>query len=199
MKWGSVVILLCLVIAADRSGPVGAAAAAVRTVGVVDFYSPSPLGAFGFVPERFAADELSKMLAQSQGGQLSVVPRESIGNAEASVGWQNVDALHFERLRALAQAAGANTLIVGWIPLLAVRVGSGGGGVPPHGGGPPMADTSLVLQVFDATQGRLVAETRQSGSALVATTRDLLAKQALHDALVYAVSPLVAALATPSP
>ncbi len=199
MRWLGVVVLLFLITAASRSGPVDATAATAKTVGVVDFYSPTPLGAFGFVPERFAADELSTLLAQSGVGQLTVVPRDSMAKAEASVGWGNADVLHFDRLRVLAQAAGANTLVVGWIPLLVVRTGGGGGGLPPNGSGPPMADTNLVLQVFDAAQGRLVGETRQSASVLVATTRDLLAKQVLHDALVRGVSPLVGALSTGTP
>ena len=199
MRWLGVVVLLFLITAASQSGPVNAAAATGRTVGVVDFYSPTPLGAFGFVPERFGADELSTLLAQSGGGQLTVVPRDSMGNAEASVGWQNTDVLHFDRLRVLAQAAGANTLVVGWISMLVVRAGGGGGGFPPNGSGPPMADTNLVLQVFDAAQGRLVGETRQSGSVVLATTRVLLAKQVLHDALARGVSPLVGALSAGTP
>jgi hypothetical protein len=199
MKWPGVVVLVFLMTAASRSGPVDAAVAMVRTVGVVDFYAPTPLGAFGFVPERYAADELSTLLAQSGVGQLMVVPRDSMEKTEASVGWHNTDVLHFDRLRALAQAAGANTLVVGWIPLLAVRVGGGGGGVPPNGSGPPMADTNLVLQVFDAAQGRLVGETRQSASVLVATTRDLLAKQVLHDALLRGVAPLARSLSVGAP
>ncbi len=199
MKWLGVLVLLFLLTAAGRSGPVDAAAATARTVGVVDFYSPTPLGAFGFVPERFAADELSALLAQSGAGRLTVVPRDSMEKAEASMGWHNADVLHFDRLRSLAQAAGANTLVVGWMPLLAVRVGGGGGGLPPNGSGPPMADTNLVLQVFDAVQGRLVGENRQSASVLVATTRDLLAKQVLHDALVRGVAPLVGALSAGAP
>jgi hypothetical protein len=196
MRWQGVAVLLFLITAASRSGPADTAAATVRTVGVVDFYSPTPLGAFGFVPERFAADELSTLLAQSGAGQLAFVPRDSMEKAEASVGWQNIDVLHFGRLRVLAQAAGANALVVGWIPLLVVRAGGGGGGFPPNGSGPPMADTNLVLQVFDAAQGRLVGETRQSASVLLATTRDLLAKQVLHDALMRGVSPVARALSS---
>ena len=199
MRWLGAVVLLFLITAASRSGSVDAAAATARTVGVVDFYSPTPLGAFGFAPERFAADELSTLLSQPGVGQLTIVPRDSMGKAEASVGWQNADVLHFDRLRVLAQAAGANALVVGWIPLLAVRAGGGGGGFPPNGGGPPMATTNLVLQVFDAAQGRLVGETRQSASVLIATTRDLLAKEVLHDALMRGVSPLVGTLSTGAP
>ncbi len=103
----------------------------------------------------------------------------------------------FDTLRGTLTASGADTLVVGWIPLLAVRIGGGGGGIPPHGGG-PMADANLVLQTFDAARGRLVGQTRQSSYALVGGTRDLLAKQVLHDALVRAVPPLVGAVAPES-
>jgi hypothetical protein len=199
MRWLGVGVLLFLIAAASRSAPVDAAAATARTVGVVDFYSPTTLGPFGFVPERFAADELATLLAQSGAGQLTIVPRDSMGKAEDSVGWQNTDVLHFDRLRVLAQAAGANRLVVGWISLLVVRAGGGGGGFPPNGSGPPMALTNLVLQVFDATQGRLVGENRQSASVVIATTRDLLGKQVLHDALVPGVSPLVEVLSQGAP
>jgi hypothetical protein len=197
MKWRGALVLLVLTLVMNTSGQPTGAAPAVSAVGIVDFYAPTPLGAYSFVPERFAADALSNLLAQAGAGRFTVTPRESMERAEASLGWQSVDVLHFDRLRALAQAVGATALVVGWIPLLAVRVGGGGGGVPPNGGG-PMADTNLVLQIFDAAQGRLVAETRHSAYAIVGTTRDLLAKQVLHDALVPAVPPLVGSLTAES-
>jgi len=198
MKWRGVVVLLFLMTAVSLSGQAGAGARAARAVGVVDFYAPTPLGAFGFVPERFVADDLSTLLAQVGAGRFTVVPRESMEKAEASLGWQSVDVLHFDRLRSLAQAVGADTLVVGWIPLLAVRIGGGGGGIPPHGGGGPTADANLVLQIFDAARGRLTGQTRQSSYALVGVTRDLLAKEVLHDALVRALPPLAGAVATDS-
>jgi hypothetical protein len=193
MKRRALLACLFLTMATSLSGQAMSAAPAVTTVGIVDFYAPTPLGSFGFVPERFAASALSDLLDQTGAGRFTVTSRESMERAEASLGWQSADVFHFDRLRALAQAVGANSLVVGWIPLLAVRVGGGGGGVPPNGGG-PMAETNLVLQVFDAEQGRLVAETRHSAYAIVGTTRDLLAKQVLHDALVPALPPLVSSL-----
>jgi hypothetical protein len=192
MRWRRGMALLSLGTALSLFGQVDAGVSAARTVGVVDFYAPSQLGAYGIVPERFAANDLSMLLTQAAVGQFTVVSRASIGRAEASLGWQTVDALRFDRLRALAQALGADTLIVGQISLL---VNLDGGRTPPNAS----ADTNLVLQVFDATQGRFAAEIRQSASVVAGLQRDLLTEQVLHDALVRAVPALAAALVARSP
>ncbi len=192
MKLQRVVVLLSAMVAVSLFGHAGAAAPAAGIVGVVDFYAPTPLGAFGFAPERFAADDLSTLLTQAGSGRLTVISRDSMEGAEASLGWQGVDVLHFDRLRALARAVGADALIVGRIPML---TNLEGGRIPPEAS----VDTTLWLQIFDAAQGRFVAETRQSASVVAAITRDLRTKQVLHDALVRAVPPLVDALSTGSP
>ena len=65
---------------------------------------------------------------------------------------------------------------------------AGGGGVPvpDDGGGPPTALANLVLQVFDETQARVVAETRGSAEITIGVSRSQLAVQVLHIALARA-------------
>jgi hypothetical protein len=103
MRWRRGMALLSLGTALSLFGQVHAGVSAARTVGVVDFYAPSQLGAYGIMPERFAANDLSMLLTQAAVGQFTVVSRASIERAEASLGWQTVDALRFDRLRALAK------------------------------------------------------------------------------------------------
>lgn len=202
MNWTGGAALLVLTLVVALPGQAGGAAPAVRMVGVVDFYAQSPLGAYsGLVPERFAADDLSDLLAHAADGRFAVIPRATIGQAEATLRWQNADVLHFDRLRTLARAVGADSLVVGWIPLLVIH---GGGGMPMprdhdgNGAGPSSADANLVVQVFDAAQGRLVAETRPSAS-VIGMTRVLLAERVVHEALEPAVPPLLSALTSPAP
>lgn len=167
--------------------PAGSSQAAL-SVGVVEFYAPTPLGAFpGVALEPFAADDLSRLLARSAPERLAVIPAVTMRRAEFDLHWHTVDALHFDRLRTLAKAVGANRLVVGWIPLFSVD-GSGGRAIPvPDGGnGPPTADANIVVQVFDLGEGRLVGQTRQWGSAL-GLTRWQVATGALHAALERAV------------
>ena len=83
MKWRGALALLVLTMAMNLSGQPTWAAPAVSTVGIVDFYAPTPLGAYGFTPERFAADALSNLLAQTGAGRFTVTPRESMQRAEA--------------------------------------------------------------------------------------------------------------------
>jgi hypothetical protein len=190
MKLQRVAVLLSAMVAVSLFGQAGAAAPAAGMVGVVDFYATTPLGPFGFAPQRFAADDLSKLLTAGA-GRFSVVSRDSMERAEASLGWQGVDVLHFDRLRALARAVGANALIVGQILLLD---NLDGGRTPPGAS----VDTNLRLQIFDAAQGRIVAETRQSASLVSPLERDLRTKEVLLDALVRAYPRLVDALNTGS-
>ena len=196
MRGNAVVVILVLAVGGILPGTAGAAPSS-RSVGVVDFYAPTPLGTFsGLVPERFAADEFSKMLSGAAAGRFTVIPRSAMGQAEAAVGWRDGDVLHFDRLGALAQAAGADRLVVGWISHLVVVTGATGTNTPPDDSGPPMADASLVLQVFDAARGRLVAETQRSANE-IGGSRAILAERALHHALEPALLPIVGALTTP--
>jgi len=192
MRRRRAIALLSLGTVLSLSGQVGAAAPAARTVGVVEFYAPPQLGPYSFAPERFAANDLSMLLARAASGQFTVVPRESMERAEASLGWQTLDALRFERLRALAQGVGADTLVVGQISLL---VNLEGGRIPANAS----ADTNLTLQVFDPAQGRFAAEVRQSASVVAGLQRDLLTELVLHNALVRAAPSLAAALGARSP
>ncbi len=192
MNLQRVVVLLFVTVAVSLCGHAVAAAPAAGMVGVVDFYAPTPLGAFGFAPEQFAAADLSALLSRAGADRLTIVSRESMERAEASLGWQGADVLRFDRLEALARAVGANALIVGRIPRLDNLEG---GRTPPEAS----VYTTLWLQIFDAARGRFVAETRQSAFVVAGIQRDLRTKQVLHDALVRAVPPLVDALNTGSP
>lgn len=163
---------------------VGATASGM-TVGVVDFYAPTPLGAFvGIVPERFAAEDLSRLLTRAASARFAVVPPSTMQQAEEAMRWQSADVLHFDRLRALARAVGADRLVVGWISLFSVDAGGGGHRIliAADDGGPPTATANIVVQVFDQATARLVAETRQSASVLGAT-RSQSAGLVLHAAL----------------
>ena len=164
--------------------PLPRAAAQVIKVGVVDFYAPTPLGAFsGVFPERLAADELSALLARTPAGRVEVIPRPTMQQAEGAMRWQEPDVLHFDRLRALARAVAADRLVVGWIPLLQVESG-GGGSVPvPDDGSVATALVNVVVQVFDEAQARVVGQTRQSADITIGVSRPQLATQVLHIAL----------------
>lgn len=184
--------LTCMCCFAIVLVPRAGGSAATLSVGVVEFYAPTPLGAFpGVAMEPFAADDLSRLLARSASGRLAVIPAATMRRAEADLHWHTVDALHFDRLRSLAQAVGANRLVVGWIPLFSVD-GSGGRSipVPDDGNGPPTADANIVVQVFDPGEGRLIGETRQYGSAL-GLTRWQVATGALHAALERSIPDLL--------
>ncbi len=185
--------LLCLAVLLAVVGlqaPAGAASSGVNTLGVVDFYAITPLGSFeGSFPERFAADDLSELLTRAGADRLSVIPRGVVQRAEASIAWRNEDALRFDRLETLARAVGADQLVIGWITMLDVETGGG------QDGGPPTADVSVVVQVFDAAQGRIMGETRRSGSLLLSGTRTLLEEQSLHLVLTPTVPWLITTLA----
>lgn len=167
-----------------------AQAAAVPVVGVVDFYAPQPIdGALGVVPERFSADDLSAALARAGEGRITVVPRGQVSAAEAALRWRGSDVLNFSRLGALAQRVGADRLVVGWITLFSFSPMDDAS--PP--GGQYLGTVNLVVQVFDAAQGRLVWQTK--GTALgEGIILGLVMQQVLHQALAPTVAPTLAAL-----
>jgi hypothetical protein len=176
-------------------------AAQVVKVGVVDFYAPTPLGAFsGVFPERLAADDLSALLGRVPAGALEVIPRATMQQAEGAMRWREPDVLRFDRLRALARAVAADRLVVGWIPLLQVESG-GGGSVPisNDGDGEGTALVNIVVQVFDEAQARLVGETRQSAELTIGITRPQLTTQVLQVALERAQPDVLRMLAVQAP
>ncbi len=179
VRGGSLLLCLAVLLAVVGLHTTEASASpSVRTLGVVDFYAVTPLGAFeGGFPERFAADDLSDLLVRASGDRVAVTSRGVVRRAEASSGWRDEDVLRFSRLEALAHAIGADQLVIGWITRLDVETGGS------RDGGPPMADVSVVVQVFDAAQGRIVAETRHSAFTLLFGTRTYVAEQGLHLAL----------------
>lgn len=197
---GAAAVLLPLSAALGLRAPAAAGPAGI-TVGVVDFYALTPLGAFvGFVPERFAADDLSRLLTRAVPARFAVIPSRTMWQAEDAMRWHAADVLHFDRLRALARSVGADRLVVGWIPLFSVDVGGGGGGVPiTHDGeGPPTADVNIVVQVFDQATARVVAETRQSASVL-GVTRTQVAGLVLHVAVERALPDVLRVLGAEAP
>lgn len=194
----SSVLVLAVVLAPLAAG----AARGPLKVGVVDFYSPTPLAPFsGFFPERFAAGDLTDLLARAGGDRLVMIPRDAVQRSEQEMHWGGADVLHFDRLRALAGAVGADRLVVGWIPLLEVEGGGSGrigmvdGG---DGAGVSRAEVSVVIQVFDAGQGRLVDEARYSASD-VGGPRSELAKRVMDHALRPAIPALLDHLTAPGP
>ena len=173
----------------------GAVAAAPPVlVGVVDFYAPTPLPVIGAViPERAAADELAALLTRGAAGAVVVVPRAMVGRAEATMRWRTQDVLSFARLADLARAVGVGRLVVGWIPTLSVE-GSGTELFDPDGNGMPLAQASVVVQVFDSAEGRIVAQTTRSASA-IGIVPAILVRDVLRNALAPTVPWLVTQLA----
>lgn len=190
---GPVALALVMAVTLLRAGT---AAAAAGTVGVVDLYAPSPLAVIGSViPERTAADELSAFLARAGNG-VTVVPRATVAQAERAMGWREQDALSFDRLSALARAAGADRLVVGWIRTLSMG-GAGSEPMVPDGNGVRLAQAAVVVQVFDAGQGRIVAERSAAGTA-IGVVPEVLVRDVLRNALAPAVPWLVTQLAPAS-
>ena len=176
----------------------GAAPPVVSTVAVVDFYAPTPVPTYpGVVPERFAADDLSVMLARAAGDRVALIPRATAERAEADLHWHADDVLRFARLGALAQTLHADRLVVGWVAQFVVGH-EPNNEVVTHGGGPIMGFAMVVLQVFDAAEGRIVAETRAEGNGTGAL-QGLVAERTLHQALQPAVPFLVSTLESRSP
>jgi len=195
-------LLGVMVLAVILSPPAAGAAPGGRVrVGVVDFYAPTPLATFeGVFPARFATDDLSTLLAGAAGDRLVMIPRETVLRSEQTLRWRDADVLHFDRLRALADAVGADRLVVGWIPVLSVEGGGGSGPPPPvgDGNGFPAADATLVLQVFDAHQERLVFDARYSAYELGGTRAELAIRVVGH-ALKPAIPALIDRLTAQTP
>lgn len=172
--------------------PAGATAAGLSTVGVVDFYGQTVLPGFsGVFPERFAADDLAASLARAAAGRFTVVPRAAIEKAEAAANWRGEDVLRFARLTMLARTVGADRLVTGWLRL--DLSGDAGGGGLAETEGPGMVRAAIVVQVFDAAQGRLIAETQQTGFA-VGIEWSVVVVQAIHRALGAALPSLLGML-----
>jgi hypothetical protein len=190
-RW-AVGALIGLLFAAVGTAPQtrAAQAASVPVVGVVDFYATEPVeGALGVVPERFAADDLAAALGRAANGQISIVPRADVSKAEAALRWRENDVLSFARLGVLAQHLGADRLVVGWITLFSF--GPMNDGEAPGGG--YLGTVNLVIQVFDAAQGRLVWQT--TGTALgQGIILGLVMQEVLHQAIAPTVAPTLAAL-----
>lgn len=160
-------------------------------LGVVDFYAIVPVETVtGVVPQATAADELSALLARASQSRYTVIPRQTIGEGEAALQWQESDVLRFTRLQALANRVHADRLVVGWIEVLAVGDGSAGTGFPRvTERGTPTGFTSLVVQVFDASRGRIVAELKGTGYA-----QGLVRARITEAVLENALQPLASAL-----
>lgn len=183
-RFRAVLALSCACwVAAVVVHPAGGSAAAL-SVGVVEFYAPTPLGLFPLSLEQYAAGDLTGMLTRSASDRLNVIPAATMRHAEADLHWQNADVLHFDRLRALAKAVDANRLVVGWIPLFSVDAGGGRSiPIPDDGNGPPTADVNIIVQVFDAGEGRLVGQTPREWGSAIGLLRWQVATAAMHFAL----------------
>jgi hypothetical protein len=161
-----------LIVALAAAFSAAGASAADHTVAVAVFYAPSPLDTYnGLVPEQYAAASLTAMLAAASAGRVTVVPRGQVRAKESELQWNEADALRFARLSELASAAGADRIVVGWIRTLTWTTGGGGGrgDIDTAGGGTGgtlLGLADVVYQVFDATQGRIVYETRTEGNSV---------------------------------
>ncbi len=155
-------VIVAAVLAVASSAPAAGGAPARRlAVGVVDFYAPGPLPSLvGVVPEVLAADDLAGLVARSAGAQTTVIPRDTVRQAESALGWQRSDVLRFARVRELGRALEADLLLLGWIDRL--ELDRGGGGAQ-QGRGPLVTGFAAVtVQVFDPRQGRIVSQVERS-------------------------------------
>lgn len=197
--WGRIVTTGAAVVFLSLFPAAGMTAQSSPTVAVVDFYAPTPVPEFaGVVPERFAADDLSGMLAQTGGDRFILVPRATIEQAEAGLRWHEDDVLHFARLGDLSRNVHADRLVVGWISQFVVGHEPSRDVVVHGGGGPITGFAIVVVQVFDAAQGRIVAETRAEGYGQ-GGLHSLVAQQALHVALQPTIPSLISTLTSPGP
>ena len=177
----------------------GMTAQSSPAVAVVDFYATTPVPEFaGVIPERFAADDLSGMLAQTGRDRFMLIPRATTEQAEADLRWHEDDVLHFARLSDLSRNLHADRLVVGWISQFVVGH-EPNSEMTMHGGGGPITGFAIVVvQVFDAAQGRIVAETRAEGYGQ-GGLHSLVAQQTLHGALLPTIPSLISTLTSPGP
>lgn len=193
-RWGALMIVgvIAMVLYSRAT-----AAAPARTVGVVEFYALSPTTPFeGGVPEEFAADDASRILPRIAGDQFAVIPRGTMRQAEAALGWRPWDLLSFARLGQLAGLVGADDLVVGWIRLL--HLDTEGPGIGRLGFGRLVSGSANVrLQIFDARGGRLAAEAPGDGYT-IGQVRAFVAEETLHQAIAQALPRLFTKLA-PAP
>jgi hypothetical protein len=143
---------------------------------------------------------MTAMLTAAAGsGSITVLPRADVQRAEDGLHWQNQDALSFSRLGALAHAVGADRLVVGWLPIVGT---AGGGNEPPPGrtgNGVTPITANVVVQIFDAAQGRIVAETHSAGTAISGPVAALGTEAMLRNALAPTIPWLLSNLpGTPS-
>jgi hypothetical protein len=185
------VLLAALVALPIGLRPSAASAPPMLAVGVVDFYSPGYVPTIvGVIPEQFAADDLSAALAKA--GPVSMVQRPAMRQAEAALRWRAADALSFSRLADLAQRAHADRLVVGWVQHFAVGPDNGGDmGIP--SGGPFTGTATVVVQIFDPAQGRLVWQTSGNGWSQ-GMVLPLVVQDVLHQAIAPTVPRVVSAL-----
>ncbi|GEM_PF-1481992 len=187
----------CAVLLAASGGPSAVAAAPVPAIGVVDFYAITPVPPVsGLTPELFASDDLSRMLAQSSGGRFEVIPRAAVQQAERGLRWRDGDVLKYDRLAELARRLQADRLVVGWIRELVNSSAGSDGDFPRVGDGPIMGSAEVIVQVFDARQGRVVAQARGEGDA-IGMVRLVITEQVLHRALAPTIGAISSSLAAP--
>ena len=175
--------LIALLAAFGGASPVRAEGPLV--VGVVDFYPGGTGGGgdLGVVPTRYVADDLSAVLAHAGAGQISVLPRAEVARAESALRWRGADVLSFARLGELAERVRADRLVVGWITVLSLdRMDT-----IATPGGQYLGAVSLVVQIFDPREGRLVWQTTGYGTGF-----GMLAYIVLEDTLRNGVDSTVA-------
>lgn len=198
-EWAHIVAAGAAVVFLSLLPAPGIAAQSSPAVAVVDFYAPTPVPTYtGVIPERFAADDLSGMLARAGGDRFMMISRATTQRAEADLRWHKDDVLHYARLSALSRNLHADRLVVGWISRFAVgREPSGV--VDHHGGGASIRGFAVVvLQVFDAAQGRIVAETQAEGNGQGLVLSGV-AQRTLHAAFEPTITSLISTLTSPGP
>ncbi|HKX16385.1 MAG TPA: hypothetical protein VJT33_00035 [bacterium] len=177
---------------------VGSVRAAGMTVAVARFYAPTPVTTYtGLVPEEYASADMSSKLSAAAGGRFAVVPREQVRADEGGLRWHDSDVLRFARLAELARATEADHVVVGWIQSLVLdRLGGGGADLDFGGGagGGVLSGLAVVtVQVFDASQGRIVYQTKLTGHSL-GTLPYMVVENAIDDAVRRAVPEIAAPL-----
>lgn len=192
------VLGLCAAVVAALLLPWRPATAGDRTVAVALFYAPTPVNTYnGTVPEEYASADMSARLAAASAGRFAVVSRDRVRAQESGLRWQEWDALRYARLGDLAHATGADTVVVGWIQSLVLdRFGGGGRTFDPgggEGGGTLAATATVLVEVFDASQGRIVYQTKVNGYSLGAIPYVVI-QAALDDAVRRATGPLTGPL-----